>query len=83
LRDAGEITATTHLIPGDATLDTLMDDYNSNDVGTWRLLMPDGSDALQGQGFVSGLDHSFPIDDAATFDLTVQCSGEWKWVTVS
>ncbi len=82
MRDGGEIAPTLLLEPAEAAYQALLDDFNSNDVGHYRVVSPAGDKAWDFMGYVTNIEHETPMDDTNTVTPTITITGEPTFVDV-
>jgi len=84
LKNAGEISISGNLLPGNATQDAsttagLMGELDSDAThATYVILLADGSATsyISCTGFVTGFNVTNPVDALSEFDATIKLSGE-------
>jgi predicted secreted protein len=75
LKDAGEITLTYNLIPGEADDDTIADAFANNGVEEWEIDYPNGA-KLPIKGFFTAHSAATPLEDRMTGAASFKISGK-------
>jgi hypothetical protein len=74
-----------NFVPGDATQQTLLDDYNNQVKSPWKVLLPPGGDFPTSYGnwtflaYVESEDASLDFSKAATKSVKLQVTGPVTW----
>jgi len=73
-RNAGTITFSMNFTR--ATYETMLEDFESNDLQNYEIVLPDSENTtLEFEGLVTELPLTIPPDDKVTVDITIQISG--------
>lgn len=81
LKDAGEVSVDINYEP--AVHDVLLDDYDADDLITWRIVFPDtAATTWEFKAFLSGFEPEAPSDDKLAASLTFKVSGKPTFAAV-
>lgn len=77
LKDAGEVSIEGNFLPGNATQETLLADYESGDVVNYQIVFPDAGSTTWGfAAFVTAFEPAAGVEDVLTFSATLKLTGQ-------
>ncbi|HEY0701266.1 MAG TPA: phage tail tube protein [Candidatus Acidoferrales bacterium] len=75
LLDSGDVSFDCNWIPGNSTQTQLTTDFNNQTLLYWKILLPNGTNGLSFQGYVTDKNFDLPIDKQASKSLKLTITG--------
>jgi len=75
----GTVDFEINFIPGDATQQTLLDDYNNQVLSPWKVQLPNALGAWTFNAYVESEDFTLDFSKAATKSVKLQITGGVTW----
>jgi predicted secreted protein len=75
LLDSGEITFDCNWVPGSSIQNQLTTDFNNQTLLYWKVLLPNATNGVSFQGYVTDKNFDLPIDKQATKSLKITITG--------
>jgi predicted secreted protein len=75
LLDSGDVSFDVNWIPGNTTQTQLTTDFNNQTLLYWKILLPNGTNGLTFQAYVTDKNFDLPIDKQGTKSLKLTITG--------
>lgn len=75
LLDSGDITFDCNWVPGSAIQTQLTTDFNNQTLLYWKILLPNGTNGVSFQAYVTDKNFDLPIDKQGTKSLKLTITG--------